>query len=141
MILRLGHLALEPLEVRNHRSHRHLVKCTLDIVLDDFDVVRWHVAAESGTDTFRAVHQNHRHNRGVKLRLHLLTVIHHVFQNRIVRWIEDLARLWTQPREDVTGAGRILATRQPRPKLSRGLEEVEVVGAHEILSQIHDRAL
>jgi hypothetical protein len=33
MVLRLGHLAFEPFEVWDHRSHRHLVQYTLNVCL------------------------------------------------------------------------------------------------------------
>ena len=122
VILRLGHLTLEPLEVRDHGHHSHLLQSTHDVVLDYFNVVRRYIATEAGTDTFRSVHQEHGHNRHVANRLHLLPVIHNVFEDRVIGRVEDPPSQRCQAGEDVTGAGCILATRQTRTKLPRRLQ-------------------
>ena len=51
MVLRLGHFALEPLEVWDHGDHCHLIQGTLDIVLDDLDIIGRYGTAEPRADT------------------------------------------------------------------------------------------
>jgi hypothetical protein len=42
-------------------------------------------------------------------------------------------------RENVTRAGRVLAAAEARAELASGLQHVDVVGAHVVLRQVHDR--
>lgn len=47
-------------------------------------------------------------------------------------------QLLPQHCEDVSGTGRILASLQPGSKLTNGLEQIDVVGAHIVLGQVDD---
>mmetsp|Transcript_33395 Transcript_33395/g.89544 ORF Transcript_33395/g.89544 Transcript_33395/m.89544 type:complete len:286 (-) Transcript_33395:1184-2041(-) len=103
-------------------------------------VVVGHGGAPASADALRAVDEHHRHDRAVPVGLDLLAVVQLVVQDRIVQMGEDQARQWVEPGVDVPGTGRVLPALGPGSELPRRDQEVDVVGAHEILRHRDDGA-
>lgn len=80
-------------------------------------------------------------NGHVVLGLDALSILLQVGEQRVVVDVEERAGDLLEPREDVSSGGRILATHDARTELAGGVEEVDVVAAHEVLRHAHDGAV
>lgn len=70
-----------------------------------------------------------------------MTLLSLILQQRIISLIKQVPCQWCEPGEDVTGAGRILATLKSRTKLARWEEQIDVIAANKILGESYNGGL
>lgn len=113
------------------------------------------------SDTIRSVDERHGNHRQVParkmsahcpirqpaaaadspIRLNALTVVVQIRQHSVISRMEDGSRNLRHVGENVTSRSSVFATLQARAELTVRVEQVEVVGADELLSQANDGAL
>lgn len=110
-------------------------------VVDDVGrVVVWDRRAPSGSDSVRSVDEHHRQHGHVPGWLNLVVVVGEVLEQWVVGGVEDGSVDGRDVGEDVTRRGMVLSSLVSGSVLTRGDEQVDVVGPDKVLSESDDRS-
>ena len=104
-----------------------------------FRVIARDVRAPTGTDTFSTVNKYHGENWKVMLWLYRIVVVLEVVEEGVIVGMEDCSRDRGGFCEDIPGRGVVLASLVSGAELPVWHQEVKVVTADVILSQVDDR--
>mmetsp|Transcript_3484 Transcript_3484/g.8354 ORF Transcript_3484/g.8354 Transcript_3484/m.8354 type:complete len:832 (-) Transcript_3484:586-3081(-) len=117
----------------------------LDELAQHCDEVPWvevrHGGGPSCPDAFSAIDQSHRNDGHVPLRLDRLALLGLKLEEWIIVRMENGPSNWLQACVNVPRACVVLATLQARSELTRGNQEVDVVGTDEVLRHANNRSL
>mmetsp|Transcript_40081 Transcript_40081/g.111411 ORF Transcript_40081/g.111411 Transcript_40081/m.111411 type:complete len:211 (-) Transcript_40081:955-1587(-) len=104
-------------------------------------VVVWDEGAPPDPNAVSTVDKHGWQHGAVPLRLNGEALFIEILQHGVVIRVKDRPCGRLQPRVNVTRRSMVLAALEPRAELSRGHEEVHVVGADKVLREVHDRVL
>jgi len=95
-----------------------------------------HLSCPASANSFGAVDEQEGQDGTVVLGLDALSVVVEVGEERVVFGVEEEASERTEVGEDVARRGGVFAAVEASAELADGQEEVAVVGADEVLSQV-----
>mmetsp|Transcript_37329 Transcript_37329/g.93762 ORF Transcript_37329/g.93762 Transcript_37329/m.93762 type:complete len:235 (-) Transcript_37329:2323-3027(-) len=124
-----------------HVHHILAPEVRSDVCNDLSRVEVWNLAGPPCPNAKAAVDEHHWDHGAIPLGFHRLTILIQVLENPVVIGMEGKSCALCQPRVDVTGSGVILTAEHACAKLTRGDEQVQVVGPNEVLCKIDDRVL
>mmetsp|Transcript_58836 Transcript_58836/g.168974 ORF Transcript_58836/g.168974 Transcript_58836/m.168974 type:complete len:955 (+) Transcript_58836:1131-3995(+) len=136
-------LALHDASLEALVPHVHLLQLlpfqVVAQVVDDVPRVEvWHRSGPTCADAISTINQDHGDDRAIELRLDLSTVLVEVVQHLVIGFSENEASDRRQARVDVTRRGGILASLQAGSELALGHQQIQIVGANEVLGHAHD---
>mmetsp|Transcript_16996 Transcript_16996/g.37428 ORF Transcript_16996/g.37428 Transcript_16996/m.37428 type:complete len:599 (+) Transcript_16996:369-2165(+) len=125
---------------RLHGLHLLLSDPGPEVVDDCQRVVVRHIRAPASPNSGGPVDKHHGDAGNVEARLDHLAVLVEVREDRVVEGGEDEARQRAHPGVDVPSTGVVAASLEAGAELAGGDQQVQVVGAHEVLRHGDDRA-